>query len=122
MFVEHLHRICKVAKDRIGSRQTFILTFSYPSAVVTIRVILDDRTGADIVITNMSVLPESRRRMGYGQTAIRTLLKAARENELENGDIRAVQVQEDSEGFWKKMGFVSTRNYTNDFIYKGAEN
>jgi predicted GNAT family N-acyltransferase len=112
-----LKELCRIEKDRWGSRETYVLTFTIEQTIVTIRIVLDDQSDAHMIITNMTTFPETKRCQGYGRGALSVLLRAARDNNL--GDIRAVQVQEESEPFWKKMGFVSLYNHTNDFIYKG---
>ena len=114
--LKQLKKLCTVEKDRFGSKQTFILSFRFEGVIVTVRIILDDPSGADVVITNMTTLPKQKRGGGYGCKTIRSILQAARESNLRN--IRAVQVQEKSEGFWKKMDFVPLNNQANDFSYR----
>ncbi|OIO51120.1 hypothetical protein COZ83_02060 [Candidatus Kaiserbacteria bacterium CG_4_8_14_3_um_filter_50_23] len=93
------------------------LTFSYEDAVVTIRIALNDYGGADVIITNMTTLPDSQKDMGFGSKALQSVLSWAANNFK---DIRAVQVQEPSENFWIKNGFTKCEdpNPTNDFIYR----
>lgn len=94
------------------------VTFAFGEGVTTIRILLNDYSGADLVITNITTLPESQTGQGYGSKAIQQLLLWAKENDF--NDIRAVQVQEPSEGFWLKNGFAKDKepNGCNDFVYQ----
>lgn len=93
-----------------------ILTFNFGEAVTTIRVEFEDRqSGADMVITNMTTLPEKHRGRGRGSWSLNVLLGWAFKEGLTN--IQAVQVQRQSEAFWIKNGFTSLGNITNDFLY-----
>lgn len=90
------------------------LTFVFDRAVTTIRVVFDDfQTGADMVITNMTTLPDTETGKGWGRRALADLLIWADRCDLR--DIRAVQVQPLAEAFWEKSGFVAEKNSTNDF-------
>lgn len=75
----------------------WITTFPVGEAVTTIRILLQDYSGADLVITNMTTLPEDKTGQGYGSKAVQQLLLWAKDNSFNN--IRAVQVQELNEGF-----------------------
>lgn len=99
----------------------FILTFAYENAVVTLRIALNDYSGADVVITNMTTLPDSQKDMGFGSKALQSVLSWAADNNFK--DVRAVQVQNPSENFWIKNGFTRSEdpNPTNDFIYRIPE-
>lgn len=94
------------------------VTFPVGEAVTTIRILLNDYSGADLVIANMTTLPESQAGQGYGSKAVQQLLLWAKENDF--NDIRAVQVQGSSERFWLKNGFVKDKepNECNDFVYQ----
>lgn len=106
---------CKVERDTLEDN-AYILTFRFGGATTTIRIVLDDRqSGADMVITNMTTLPEADQRRGFGTQALKILLQFASESGIKY--ILAVQVQRESEPFWKKNGFVKLRNRTNDFQY-----
>lgn len=94
----------------------YILTFSFKNAVTTIRIVFKDSSGADMVITNMTTLPEKEIGEGYGSIALNVLVQWAFDNNLD--DIRAVQVQGKSEGFWVKNKFTRVGNITNDFLYR----
>lgn len=95
---------------------TFIFHFE-KDVVVTLRVLLDDYTGSDFTITNMTVFPESKRREGFGSNALEKLLRFAREY-VNAKTFQATQVQKDAEGFWRKNGFIACEesSVTNDFI------
>ncbi|MCH7597993.1 hypothetical protein IID27_03070 [Patescibacteria group bacterium] len=108
---------CTFEKDQFGSEEAYVLTFQFGRVTTTIRIVLDDYSGADLVITNMTTLPENQSRKSYGSKALRTLLQWALDNNLDN--ILAVQVQKDSEIFWVKNGFLRLKNETNDFVYQG---
>lgn len=109
-----LGKICEVTLDlEMGSR---ITKFCYGEVVVTIRVVFaDQQSGAEMAITNMTTLPYSQTGKGYGSKALHTLLEWAQGEGLTK--IVVVQVQAQSEKFWKKNAFVALRNATNDFKY-----
>ena len=65
----------------------------------------------------MTTLPEKETGKGYGSVALNVLLQWAFDNNLY--DIRAVQVQGESEGFWAKNKFTRVGSITNDFLYRG---
>ncbi|MCR4276378.1 MAG: hypothetical protein NUV90_03270 [Candidatus Parcubacteria bacterium] len=97
----------------------YILTFLLANAKTTIRISLHDYSGADMVITHMTTLPDTAKNNGYGSSALQSLLTWASENNL--ADIQAVQVQRPSERFWTKNGFAKmpAPNVCNDFAYQG---
>lgn len=102
-------------------REAYKLTFVCGSAITTIRVLLQDYSGADLVITNMTTLPHSMKSRGFGTRALQTLLEWATEEGFT--DIRAVQVQSLSETFWSKNGFTKCPepNPCNDFKYNDRQ-
>lgn len=113
-----LSKICGVERDRFG-QEAYILRFSKEACSTTVRIALnDEQSGADLIIINMTTLPESEQHKGYGGTAVQSIVEWAIENSLKN--IQAVQVQSDSEQFWISNGFESMHNETNDFKYKSA--
>jgi len=114
--IQQLAQRCVIESDRWGSSGTHILIFEFHRGATTIRIVLDDYSGADMIITNMTTLPRWRRREGRGHYALKILLQWALANSLY--DIRAVQVQKESEEFWVKNGFIALNNGTNDFVYK----
>ncbi len=97
----------------------YIISFNSEEAVTTVRILLEDYSGADLVITNMTTLPDSKKGIGLGSGALKNLISWAHQNNLKN--IRAVQVQKQSEDFWIKNGFVrcDEPNPTSDFAYIG---
>lgn len=113
---------CTVEPDHF-IQDAYVLRFDFGSAITTVRVGLRDmQSGADLVITHMTTLSsdpakrdESAQRRGRGRAAIIALLAWAHQKGMQN--ILAVQVQEQSEGFWSKCGFEKMGNRTNDFRY-----
>jgi hypothetical protein len=96
----------------------YVVTFPFENALTTIRIILHDTSGADLAITNMTTLPESAQKHGFGSRAVQSVLAWATQNGLT--DIRAFQVQSVSEHFWAKNKFerMPEPNPCNDFIYR----
>lgn len=97
------------------------VTFKYPvhNAVVTLRILLADTdSDSDLVITNMTTLPDKKKRHGLGSKTIQSLLAWAHSHNLK--EIRAVQVgNPDSQRFWEKNGFkrCPEPNPCSDYIY-----
>ena len=108
---------CTFEKDQFGSEEVYVLTFQFRRVTTTIRIVLDDYSDADLIITNMTTLPKDQVEKGYGRKALQTLMQWALDNNL--GNILAVQVQKDSKTFWVKNGFLGLKNETNDFVYQG---
>lgn len=112
-------QISSIFTDPDREEGAYIVAFtfgSYSKTRVTIRYILNDaQSGADMVITNMAVLPSVWCGHGFGTTALKLLLK----NAVSQGycTVQAVQVQKQSERFWRKNGFEPLNNVTNDFRY-----
>ncbi len=117
-----------VEKDEFVA-DAYIIKFLFDEAVTTIRILLKDNSGADLIITNMTTLPTYKTKFrdietskGFGSSAIQSVLAWAAANNLKN--IRAVQVQnEKAENFWMQNGFAKCEepNQTNDFIYQEPE-
>ena len=108
--------VCEMRADP-HERNASIFTFPFEGGKTTIRIAVnDEQSGADLIITNMTTLPDSMKRKGYGSKALTELLKWVILNGLQ--DIQAVQVQRESEAFWIKNGFRKIGNITNDFQYK----
>jgi len=115
-----LSTICEIESGReLGA---YKLKFRFDGVITTIRVAFDDQqSGAQMVITNMTTLPDTSggislddpKGRGFGSVALQTLLTWAHNNGLTK--IQAVQVQAQSERFWKKNSFVPLNNITNDF-------
>ncbi|MDO8572972.1 MAG: GNAT family N-acetyltransferase [bacterium] len=105
-----------------STEDAYIVRFHFERGVTTLRIVLNDYSGADLVITNMTTLPESHRRHGFGSKALETILLWARSNDLKS--VRAVQILKQSEYFWIKNGFARCEepNPCNDFIYQEPVN
>ncbi len=105
-------------KDRV--QNAYRATFNKDAAITTVRIVLEDYSGADLVITNLTTLPEIEKGKGHGSAAIQSIILWAHENNLNN--IRAVQVQAHNESFWERNGFVRCEepNPCKDYVYRGA--
>lgn len=106
-------------EKELDGMDAYVATFDFESVVTTIRFILNDRqTGADVVITHMTTLPDNEQGKGWGSKAVKTILRWAKANKLSN--IQADQVQIESESFWTANGFVKSPepNPTNVFVYQ----
>jgi predicted GNAT family N-acyltransferase len=111
-----LATVCDVSDDIMKVANAKILTFLRGRARVTIRIAFEDeQSGADLVITNMTTLPDAERNLGNGSTCLSTLIHFAKRHGFEN--IQATQVQSQSEHFWQENGFVRLGNPTNDYAY-----
>ncbi len=103
-------------------RQTgaYRISFQFEGAVTTVRIVLGDYSGSDVLITNMTTLPDDMKSKGFGTQAIGLIKQWAGENNL--GEIRATQVPDpDAQSFWvDKNGFVKDENNerTTDFLFK----
>jgi hypothetical protein len=108
----------RIEPDSMGEQDAYILTFTLEDATTTIRIKFNDYSGSDLVITNMTTLPDEKKGSGYGTSAIQQLISWAKTNQLTT--IRATQVQRTSEGFWIKNGFTKAEepNPTNDYLYR----
>lgn len=101
-----------------GNNFTFTFVFDSEDEEgikVTIKMVLNSYSGAGMVITNMTTLPEEQRGNWYGSRALKILLLWARNRNLKN--IIVSQVTTNSEGFWLKNDFLKMNNATNDFLY-----
>ncbi|MCE9643542.1 MAG: GNAT family N-acetyltransferase [Candidatus Andersenbacteria bacterium] len=81
--------------------------------------LLDWQTDSDVVITNITTLPDLKRGYGFGSIAVQKLICWARENNLH--EIRATQVGDrNSQRFWEKNGFIrcSDPNPCGDYVYR----
>lgn len=111
-----LERICDVSGDVLRVANANIFSFIRGRARVTIRVLFDDeQSGADLVITNMTTLPDAEKNLGNGSAALQELLRLAQLSGFQN--VIATQVQTPSEGFWEQNKFVKINNKTNDFQF-----
>ena len=113
--LQRFNNYCSVQADH-GTAGAYILTFTHGEAETTIRVVFNESSGAELAITHMTTLPDRNRRHGYGTKVLKTILELLVENGMH--DIRAVQVQEPSESFWRKNGFTPMNNETNDYLYR----
>lgn len=84
----------------------------------TLRILFQDGTGSDVVITNMTTLPYEQAGKGFGSKAVQEILQWSRYCRF--NEVRATQVQGESEDFWIKNGFTKEQepNPCNDFVYK----
>jgi GNAT superfamily N-acetyltransferase len=109
--IESLGSVCQVKNDRLLSNtHGRILTFKNNLACTTIRIIFE---GENLVITNMTTLPEKQRGRGYGKASLEKLIGLALTAGIKS--ILAVQVIERSESFWRNSDFEKLYNETNDF-------
>lgn len=98
------------------------LRFDFKNGVeVNVRILLNDETGSDIVITNITTLEASGNndvtRKGYGSKVISAIIEWGRSQNLH--EIRASQVSDRIKEFWLKNGFTEIlgANVTKDYIY-----
>ena len=111
-----LAEMCNVSYDMKSQANAKILTFLQGKARVTIRIVFEDeQSGADLLITNMTTLPDSQRNLGNGSICLSRLIHCAKRHGFE--DIQATQVQNEAEGFWYNNGFEKVRCVPNDFKY-----
>lgn len=106
------------AEGKVRGAYKIQFSFDEGKATTTVRILFHDATGSDIVITNMTTMPEEQKGKGFGSEAIRNILNWAHDNNLK--EIRASQVQSHNESFWIKNGFVKDKgpNQSSDFIYE----
>jgi len=93
-----------------------VAQFVFASATTTLRLVLNDSSGAPLTITNMTTLPHEMKHRGYGTLALEQVLRWAAIHDLVT--VRAVQVQ--SERFWIKNRFekLAEPNPCNDFAFQ----
>lgn len=95
----------------------YAVQFNQDNATTTIRIVLRDHNAptSDLVITNMTTLPDAEKGKGYGSQAIEALLRWAKDNGMK--EIRATQVSDpQSSNFWQKNGFTKTGNQFGDHV------
>lgn len=106
------------AADKYGNN-AYIIQFNFEEGKTktTLRILFNDETGSDIVITNITTLPDEAKSKGFGSSSIQNILQWARTNNF--NEVRATQIQTENEGFWIKNGFTKDgeSNLSNDFIY-----
>ena len=98
----------------------YVLTFCPNDQVrVTVAFCLADwQTDSDVVITNMTTLPEVEQGKGYGSQVIDIIIDWATRNKF--NEVRAVQVSNPkAQNFWEKNGFIylPEPNPTGDCVY-----
>ena len=65
-----LARMCDTSDDIMFEANAKILTFLQGKARVTIRIVFEnEQSGADLLITNMTTLPDEERNLGKDQLA-----------------------------------------------------
>jgi predicted GNAT family N-acyltransferase len=119
IFLESLEKIgATITADKFES-DAYIVQFNFEQGEIktTLRILFHDKTGSDVVIANMTTLPDEAKGKGFGGDAIQNVLQWARDNSF--NEVRATQVQTESEGFWTKNGFIKDEEYnlTNDYVY-----
>ncbi len=97
----------------------YIIEFPFEARVmVTITLMLKEwQTTSDVVITQMTTLPEAERSKGFGGRALAQVVAWATRNKL--NEVRATQVGKGgAERFWRRNGFAECPepNPTRDFI------
>lgn len=100
------------------SSLNYKIQFTFPEAKTMVLLLLNDQQSRlDVVIANMTTLPAGSQGQGYGRQAIERIIDWTRANDLHS--IRATQVQNESVGFWQKLGFEPSVDgqSTNDYVY-----
>lgn len=99
------------------------LLFAFKDGVeVHVRILLNDETGSDVVITNMTTSKVDGNndvtRKGYGSKAVSAIIRWGRLQNLH--EIRATQVGDHVREFWLKNGFTEIlgSNVTKDYVYR----
>ena len=116
-------KIERYMENNVGAL-SYHLTFSFPKEEAETNVfisLLDYQTDSDLIITNMTTLPDSAKSRGLGSEAIRKITEWAKANNLKT--IRAVQVAfPESQKFWKKNGFAAVKNSrSGDFLFTAPD-
>ena len=120
--LERYGAIIALHNTRDVSNIAYIARFHSPDnlAVTTIRLaFMDYQTESDIVITNITTLPDTEYRKGHGSCAVQLVLQWAKHHAL--NEVRATQIDRGNTAvqlFWKKNGFVrcTEPNPCNDFV------
>lgn len=105
-----------ITVDKFES-DAYIVQFNFEDEIkTTLRILFHDTTGSDLVITKMTTLPDEAKSRGFGSNSIQNILQWTRINNF--NEVRATQVQTESEEFWVKNGFIKDKepNLSNDFI------
>ncbi len=96
--------------------------FNENEVVVNIWFELKDwQTDSDVVITNMTTLPDDKKGGGFGSKALGLILEWAEKNNLK--EIRATQISNDrSASFWENNGFKKVaESSTGDYLFPGQD-
>ncbi len=95
---------------------TFMLTFRYDEATVTIRLkFADEESGTDMIITGVTTHPFTERKSNYANIALQQVLDWADEQNL--WSIEAIRVSRRDESFWRRNHFWPIGNPTRDFKF-----
>lgn len=107
---------CGVATEKRMATALRLTSILPGGITVTLRMLVDDVTGSDLVITNFVVFPDTQRKIGHGTAVLRKFLEYARC--VGARDVRATQVGQHVCGFWKRNGFVLVPppNNTGDLV------
>ena len=109
-----------LGKSNSGAFEYELHIFPIKGVCVTITILLGDwQTNSDVVITNMTTLPESECRKGFGTHVIQALIGWAKKHSF--NEIRATQINNiDSQRFWQRNNFVLVveQNPTGDLVLK----
>jgi len=107
-----------VDRNAIGALR-YVAKFQFDESVTNIYFLLKDyQVSSDVVITNMTTLPETQRRKGCGSKAVQAMRQWAIASNL--NEIRATQIRsKENESFWLKNGFEKypEPNPCNDFVF-----
>mgnify|MGYP001602237282 FL=1 len=87
------------------AHNAYVIQFGFEEGGIktTIRILFQDETGSDVVITNMITLPYQQTGKGFGSKTVQRILQWSRDCHF--NEVRATQVQRESEDFWIKSGF-----------------
>lgn len=104
--LEGFGAIVERIKSRAANQLEYSAKFPAGETTVTVKIImLDSQTDSDIVIANITVLPEADTGKGYGGEAIRRILAWAGQRRM--NEVRATQVgNPQARKFWEKNGFL----------------
>ena len=100
-------------------KSAFRIQFHYEGDIyVTLRILTKDYSGSDLVISNLTVIPDSEQGKGFGSKGLQKVLEWAKDQG--HKVIRATQVSKHNDEFWTKNGFefIKGENDTRDFILR----
>lgn len=103
---------------------SYKIKFPFPSEEAFVNMWLelkDWQTDSDLVITNMTTVPDDKKSHGFGSRALASVLEWAHKNNLR--EVRATQVSNDRSGsFWEKSGFKKEEvSQTGDWLLQIPE-